>query len=163
MLARFAKILMVLVWASTSALIAQAEEAGRVAAPQYTLPENAKSCVADTAFMRRNHMNMLKHQRDETMHKGIRTKKFSLQNCINCHVTKDKSGKPIKVSNPNHFCAACHKFAAVKLDCFECHRSTPMETGKSAQIPDIPEHSGLLADNTSAAKQLGEYLKGVKQ
>ncbi len=144
--------------------------------PQFTLPKSdnkcvhdpdfAKTgkCVRDTAFMRRNHMELLKHKRDRTMREGIRTKDSSLQNCINCHVTKDKAGEAIKVSNPKHFCASCHLFVAVKLDCFECHRSTPETPKGSASIPKIPEHSGLLAANTIEAKNLKNFLsKSTKE
>ena len=52
-------------------------------------------CVADTEYMRRNHMKDLKHQRDQTMHQGIRTKQFSLKNCIECHATPDASGSTV--------------------------------------------------------------------
>ena len=55
--------------------------------PQYSLPKDAKSCVRDTSFMRRNHMELLLHKRDATMRDGIRTPKESLEGCINCHVT----------------------------------------------------------------------------
>ena len=34
-----------------------------------------------------NHMDMLKHQRDLTMHEGIRTTKHSLKECIECHAS----------------------------------------------------------------------------
>ena len=39
-----------------------------------------EQCVEPTGEMRKNHMEMLKHQRDETMHNGIRTKKHALKN-----------------------------------------------------------------------------------
>ena len=54
------------------------------------LIEKAKGgqCVEDPAFMRRNHMKLLKHQRDDTMHGGIRTGKYSLP------------ASPIKASTP---------------------------------------------------------------
>ena len=42
-------------------------------------------CVRPTEFMRRNHMQLILHQRDETMHEGIRTQKYLLTNCIDCH------------------------------------------------------------------------------
>ena len=36
------------------------------------IPEGqGTQCVEDTGFMRRNHMDLLKHQRDETMLKGV--------------------------------------------------------------------------------------------
>ena len=48
-------------------------------------------CVRDShEFMRRNHMWLLKHQRDETMHKGMRGKSAdSLKKCISCHAVKN--------------------------------------------------------------------------
>ena len=61
--------------------------AGRV--PKPTLEQGkGDKCVEDTDFMRKNHMKLLLHQRDETVHKGIRTKKYSLQNCIECHASQ---------------------------------------------------------------------------
>ncbi len=35
-------------------------------------PARGGQCVADPAFMRRNHMDLLKHQRDGTVHAGDR-------------------------------------------------------------------------------------------
>ena len=43
------------------------------------------SCVADTDFMRRNHMQVLLHQRDETVISGLRDQPYSLVGCVNCH------------------------------------------------------------------------------
>ena len=79
-------------------------------------------CVEDTAYMRKNHMKLLLHQRDETMHKGLRDGKYSLQKCISCHAsTKDNS----VIGSDEHFCQTCHTYAAVSLDCWECHASKP--------------------------------------
>ena len=82
-------------------------------------------CVADTEFMRRNHMTMLQHQRDATMREGIRSKQFSLSECIACHAVMGPDEKPVSIVNPNHFCRACHDYAAVSIDCFQCHASRP--------------------------------------
>ena len=87
----------------------------------------AEQCVESEEIMRRDHMEFIKHQRDETMRDGVRTGKYSLKGCIDCHAINGDDGKPVTVSNPKHFCAGCHRAAAVKLDCFECHRSTPDE------------------------------------
>jgi len=93
------------------------------------LPKPARGqgdkCVADTDWMRRNHMKALLHQRDETVHEGIRTKRFSLKGCIDCHAVKGEDGKPVTAANPKHFCRTCHDYAAVRVDCFECHASRP--------------------------------------
>lgn len=79
-------------------------------------------CVAETEWMRKNHMTLLLHRRDETVHKGIRTKQFSLQNCIECHASQKTNS--VIGSNQN-FCQSCHSYTAVKMDCFECHASKP--------------------------------------
>jgi hypothetical protein len=96
-------------------------------APLPDIPEaiKGKQCVEETGFMRKNHMDLLKHQRDETVHKGIRTKKHSLKNCFTCHVVKDANNMPVNVTNPKHFCRECHDYAAVTIDCFQCHSSVP--------------------------------------
>jgi len=75
-------------------------------------------CVKDPQWMRKNHMHMLKHQRTEVVHKGIRDDKINLQNCIECHAsTEDDS----VIARADSFCVACHRYEAVKIDCFECH------------------------------------------
>jgi predicted CXXCH cytochrome family protein len=85
------------------------------------------SCVKDTGFMRRNHMELLKHQRDETMLRGVRTEQFSLQGCLSCHVVYGADAVAVTVASPEHFCRSCHDYAAVSIDCFQCHASRPGE------------------------------------
>ncbi len=93
-----------------------------------------EKCIEPTDVMRANHMEFLKHKRDMTMHQGIRTKKYSLVQCINCHVTPGEDGKVARVTDEKHFCASCHKSASVTLDCFECHADRPVEYFNS-QLP----------------------------
>lgn len=93
---------------------------GRVAKPIHAEGRGDK-CVEDEAYMRRHHMDLLKHHRNETMRKGIRTTKYSLQNCIECHASKQTNS----VLGKEGFCQSCHSYAAVKLDCFECHANKP--------------------------------------
>jgi hypothetical protein len=91
-------------------------------------------CVEDTAFMRKNHMKLLMHQRDETMHKGIRTEKHSLKKCVSCHAsTKDDR----VVGSNEHFCQSCHTYAAVSLDCWECHatKAKPAQAAVATTLP----------------------------
>ncbi|HMN70829.1 MAG TPA: hypothetical protein PKA55_03045 [Rhodoblastus sp.] len=123
---------------------ARAEAADRTPIPQPARPAGAQTCVADTEFMRRNHMTMLLHQRDETVHEGIRTRQFSLANCVACHAVKGADGKPVAYSDPKHFCRTCHSYAAVRVDCFECHASRPEEKAKAADAGD-PALSALSA------------------
>ncbi len=82
-------------------------------------------CVRDTAFMRRYHMTMMVHQRDETVHEGVRGNPFSIAGCVRCHAVKGADGQPVSYDNPKHFCRSCHDYAAVSIDCFECHASKP--------------------------------------
>ncbi len=77
-------------------------------------------CVEEPQWMRKNHMHVLLHQRDETVHQGIRDGKYSLKVCIECHAsTKDDS----VIGRADSFCEGCHRYEAVKIDCFECHSS----------------------------------------
>ena len=88
-------------------------------------------CVEDAAFMRRNHMNLLKHQRDDTLRGGIRTAKYSLKACVECHASQ--SSGSVNVAGTN-FCQSCHNYTAVKIDCFECHASKPPATSFRPQV-----------------------------
>ena len=85
-------------------------------------PARTGQCVGDPAFMRRNHMQLLKHQRSDTLRGGIRTGQYSLKACIDCHASQ--STNSVSASDTG-FCQSCHLYAAVKLDCFECHSSKP--------------------------------------
>ncbi len=80
--------------------------------------------MADPAFMRRNHMILLKHQRTDTHRSGIRTGAYSLKACIDCHASKTTNS--VTVSDTN-FCQSCHTYAAVKIDCFGCHANKPQD------------------------------------
>lgn len=80
--------------------------------------ENPGTCVAPAEEMRRNHMEMLKHQRDRTLRLGERGAKVSLNGCIECHASKTGGS----VLGKDNFCESCHAYAAVKLDCWDCHQ-----------------------------------------
>jgi len=79
--------------------------------------ERGEACVAPTPEMRRNHMKMLLHQRDLTVHEGLRDPRFSLKNCVDCHASRATGS----VLGKDGFCSSCHEYAAVSIDCFECH------------------------------------------
>jgi len=96
---------------------ADADSASRVPKPAVT-PAAPGKCVEATPFMLRNHMELLKHHRDRTVHEGIRTTQHSLANCVNCHASKE-TGRV--TGSKDAFCEGCHRYAAVTLDCFECH------------------------------------------
>jgi hypothetical protein len=98
--------------------------AATAAPPLPTIERAARGtqCVEDTAFMRRHHMELLKHQRDDTVRSGIRGAKYSLKDCVGCHAgAKTRS----VAATPGDFCVSCHSYAAVTIDCFECHTGKP--------------------------------------
>jgi hypothetical protein len=121
--------------------------AGRTPLPTIEPATIGEQCVADPAFMRRYHMDLLKHQRDDTVFRGIRSAgppqaagaasggrpeapggstsagaKHSLKECIACHASS-KTGSVAKTET--NFCVSCHSYTAVKIDCFECHTAKP--------------------------------------
>ena len=110
---------------------ADEHKASRVALPKFPQPAGEK-CVEPDEVMRRQHMDFILHQRDLTMHEGIRGKaaKYSLKGCIDCHVGYDDQGKAIPINAKGQFCESCHNYAAVSIDCFSCHRTTPLGDGK---------------------------------
>jgi hypothetical protein len=92
------------------------------AAPPVERALKGERCVEDTATMRRDHMRFLEHQRDATVHGGIRGARHSLKGCIDCHASA-RTGSVAQA--PTDFCISCHAYAAVKLDCFDCHSTRP--------------------------------------
>ncbi|WP_296700554.1 sulfur reduction protein DsrJ [Thiocapsa sp. UBA6158] len=88
-----------------------------------------ESCVEPTDVMRRKHMELIKHQRDETVHGGIRSSKHSLAGCVECHIRSDAEDVPQPIHHKEEFCGACHAFTAVNLNCFDCHASVPRGPG----------------------------------
>lgn len=110
-------------------------------------------CVERTDIMRRNHMELIKHQRDATVHGGIRGTKHSLAGCIDCHVTTGPDGQPLAANAPAQFCSACHAFAAVKVNCFDCHASVP--NGEPVSAAEVAAHGAAgvaLAGGEPAVK-----------
>jgi [DsrC]-trisulfide reductase subunit J len=88
-------------------------------------------CVRDPAYMKRNHYKLILHQRVETVREGIRGSKNELTNCIDCHASKVNHS--VLGTNQN-FCQGCHVYAAVKIDCFECHSSKPAKYMKAGEL-----------------------------
>jgi hypothetical protein len=104
-------------------------EGARTLWPVIQTARPGTQCVADPAIMRRSHMEMLKHQRDDTVHGGIRGAKASLKACVECHASPATGSV---AQGPADFCVSCHSYAAVKIDCFECHASRPAGAMKLA-------------------------------
>jgi len=104
-------------------------------------------------WMRVNHMRFLKHDRTLTVEDGNRNISFSIKACVECHQVKGADGQPVSVKDDRHFCRVCHDFAAVKIDCFECHNSKPAEPAKQVLLrPEIPDTNDIVT-----------YLKEAEQ
>lgn len=103
--------------------------AGEVPKPQVPPAVKGEQCVEDTAVMRRNHMDFLKHHRDESLREGIRTKQYSLTECLECHVAPESQANASQESG-EHFCMSCHSYAGVTVDCFQCHNTRPKKTAQ---------------------------------
>ncbi len=86
--------------------------------PEITIA-NPGQCIAPVDVMRRNHMEMLKHQRVLTLREGIRGAKVSLNGCIECHASKTTGSV---TGSDQNFCQTCHSYVGVKLDCWDCHQ-----------------------------------------
>ncbi len=102
-------------------------------------------------YMRINHMNMLKHDRDRVVREGIRNKDNTLAQCITCHAVKGEDNKPVTYESEKYFCRTCHDYVAVKLDCFSCHNS----------LPEEPSISSLFKRSDSSYEILLSYLEGT--
>lgn len=105
------------------------------------------------AFMRINHMRLLRHDRDEVMRLGNRDTQYSLAECVACHAVKGPDALPISVKEEGHFCRSCHVYAAVKIDCFQCHNSKP-DAGFTALLMQTP---------AASESDIAAYLDGVTQ
>lgn len=124
------QILFVLLSGFATAGIAVAANSDSIRTPLPTINiAKPGKCIAETGDMRRNHMNKILHQRDLTMHDGIRTKKHSLSNCIDCHADQNTNS----VLGKDGFCESCHTYSAVTVDCFSCHNHK-RETKASARV-----------------------------
>ena len=105
--------------------------ASRVPRPVIEAARAGTQCIADPATMRREHPTMLEHQRDATVHGGIRGAKASLKGCIGCHASAT-TGSVAKTET--NFCVSCHSYVAVRIDCFGCHATRP-QVALAKQVP----------------------------
>ncbi|MFH1765655.1 MAG: hypothetical protein ABIF09_15815 [Gemmatimonadota bacterium] len=67
-----------------------------------------ENCLRDAAFMRFQHMDLLKDVRTDVIRNGIKGG-ITLARCGDCHENRDQ------------FCDKCHEAASVSLDCWGCH------------------------------------------
>ena len=121
---RYINKLVTLVGVSLLLALPLASQAGDLL-PSIPKANKGDKCVEPTEEMREHHMEYILHQRVDTLRRGIRTTKYSLKKCIECHNAPAKDGKVARFGNKDHFCSSCHSYAAVNVDCFECHADKP--------------------------------------
>ena len=112
-------------------------------------------CVADTDFMRRNHMDLILHQRDDTVIRGLRDEPFSLVECVDCHARNDSDGKAVRIDAKGEFCASCHEYVAVSIDCFSCHAAVPEAMHEDSARFDEQVH--LLAKRPQTPSKVPQF------
>lgn len=118
---------LVLVIVAGLALAAMGTPGGKPGkAPEFDAPRG-EHCIRDVQTMRRDHMSLLQQQRDDTVLRGKRDAQRGLRGCIECHAGA-ASGS---VLGERGFCESCHRYAAVSIDCFECH--SPHLAAKTAE------------------------------
>ena len=114
------------------------------AVPLPVLPAaKGEACVAPLADMRRNHAAYLEHARDETARRGIRGRRFSLRKCVICHAAPDTAAGG--AATVRLFCEACHAYAAVRIDCFQCHTAKPEPAATGFRFEGRGDADGSIA------------------
>ena len=129
---------------------------GNVVTPRLSMPEKAQKCVEPVDIMRRDHMRFLLQQRDATVHQGVRTTKYSLTGCINCHAQAGQDGEMVRSDSPEYFCTGCHIYAGVKIDCFECHSDKPADLAHRQPFDHDNRHDLARLKLTGVAASLTE-------
>ncbi len=138
---QFAKHLVVLVGLTALPMLSNAGELGPVPPKAKANASDTTKCVEPIGEMRKNHMEFLLHKRDETMREGVRTKQHSLTECIACHVTPNDKGEYARFGDDEHFCSSCHNYAAVNVDCFDCHSDLPEDASNKLRSSKNPHQN----------------------
>ncbi len=123
---------------------------GDVVIPQPPKPVDAVTCVEPVEVMRREHMKFLMHQRDATVLDGERDSKYSLVGCMDCHnpsKSSETAETAVRYPDPEHFCAGCHLYTSVRIDCFECHADRGLAKSQQGRLL-LPPEQGLLSMQT---------------
>ena len=119
---------------------AHAEEVGDFVLPS-SQAASLENCVEPTEYMRRNHFELIRHQRDETVYGGIRGSDHGISGCVSCHVGYDETGSPVEIDGKGQFCRSCHDYASVEMNCFDCHATVP--TGEAWNHEVAAAHAHL--------------------
>ena len=122
----------------------------------------AQHCVEPNANIRRKHAQYLNQHRAATVIHGIRTQKYSLNACINCHIDPTRQdGSAIHYADNDHFCTSCHRYVGVVLDCFQCHADRPAAKNEHYQHKLSISNGTLKHGQSKALSQQDTTYVGV--
>jgi len=133
-------------------------QAGDAPKPVITKAVKGEQCVEDTEYMRKNHMKLLNVHRDKTVIEGVRTPKHSLKECINCHASEQTGSV---AAAKEDFCVSCHSYAAVKIDCFDCHSTKPQGSAAMHSLNAETAHYKHKLASQANAKVSAEEMAGI--
>ncbi len=139
------------------ALAVQAEDVGGYVLPGSEAAE-LDGCVEATEVMRRRHFELIQHQRDVTVYGGIRSTKHSLSGCVSCHVVHSADGEPVPIHDEGQFCEACHAYAAVDMNCFDCHATVPV-----GEAWNRAEQAGHISEQRAALAQVADDSRDSRE
>ena len=119
--------------------------------PDPVLPKTEKQCVLPVQYMKTSHMALLKDWRDGAIREGQREyvapdgRRFPVSlttTCLHqCHTAK------------GDFCDRCHNYAAVSLNCWDCHQDSKpaaVALGRAAFQAAMPASQPASAGTTSS-------------
>jgi len=69
---------------------------------------------------------------------------------MDCHNATEATETVVRYPDPQHFCAGCHLYASVKIDCFECHADRSLKQLQQGRL-DLPLENLPLEDQPGSA------------
>jgi hypothetical protein len=126
--------------------------------PDLKIESKSPVCVAETAFMRSLHMDLLNDWRDEAVRDGDRTyvglegveyEKSIGATCLgSCHTSQEE------------FCDRCHDYVGAEVYCWGCHAEQKAEAEVVLERVELMELAGMTAVGElvdgELARSLGE-------
>jgi hypothetical protein len=135
-------------------------KASGAAKPVIQKAVKGEQCVEATSYMRRNHIVVLDQHRDKAVIDGVRTKKHSLKECINCHASETTGSV---AAAKDDFCVSCHSYASVKIDCFDCHSTKPQGSAAMHPLNAGTAHYKHKLAAQATSKVSAEEMAGIAQ
>ena len=128
--------------------------------PQLVLPSNPNQqvCVADSTFMRCDHMVLLNDWRSQVVRDGKTDymsntgKQFEMKytkTCLGCH------------PNTAEFCDQCHNYVGVNPYCWDCHNKPELHGQGASAVQILNPKTETLNKFKSLNSQSPDFNSGV--